>query len=345
MRFAFWIGLRVGLLCLSFSNLVWAQISAEAAPTERYRLSWVRGKGAEECPGAEQLAQAVRQRLGRDPFASEAARDIEGSVARIDDFWQARLNVLDAHGVVLGSRDLSAQAPTCALLADAVALAIALTIDPSPPLNPPANAITPAPIQPLPAPMATVSPPPAAPAPAPAPPRQRAPASSTFGMGASANGSILFGGLPRPAAGGELGVDLRLARPFRLALGVAFYSEARTNRAEFAIGLTAASLGACFDALNKPKVGLDACAGFQAGALHVVVYSPDPTSPGERLWLAGRIGPRLRWRFAPPVELVLGGAAVLPLIRHDFAVEGQPPLFETPAVGFCAGVGLGTSIP
>ena len=350
MRRAPRIGLCVGLLSLSAAGGVGAQAPAEAPTSERYRLSWVRGKGAEECPGAEQLAAAVRQRLGRDPFASDAPRDIEGSVARVDDYWQARLNVLGSEGAVLGSRDLSTRAPTCALLADAVTLAIALTIDPSAPLTPPENVTPPAPIDPLPSPTAPVAPEPVAeptPSPVPAPtPRERPPAPSTFGIGANAKGSILFGSLPRPAPGGELGVDLRLARPVRLTLGLAFFGEVKTAGDDFAIGLTAASLGACYDVLNNPKVGLDACADLQAGALHVVVYSPDPTSPGEYSWLAARLGPRLRWRFAPPVELALGGSAVVPFVARDFGVKDQPrPLFETPPVGFCAGVGLGAFLP
>src|SRR5690348_4148994 len=98
------ICLRAALLWVLAPTLASAQASVEQ---ERYRLSWVRGKGAEECPSAGQLAEAVRQRLGRDPFSNDAPRDIEGNVARVDDVWQARLNVLGPDGAVLGSRDLS----------------------------------------------------------------------------------------------------------------------------------------------------------------------------------------------------------------------------------------------
>lgn len=339
MARSLWIRLRAALLCLLLAG-------PAAAEDERYRLSWVRGKGAEECPSAEQLAASVRQRLGRDPFSVDAPRDIEGSVARIDEVWQARLNVLGPDGAVLGSRDLSTQAPTCSLLADAVTLAIALTIDPSAPLTMPENTAAAPPPEAAPAPAparAEPAPPPVVVAPQPRAPVDRA---SSFGLGGSAKVGVLFGALPRPAPGGELGVDLRLLRRLRVALGLAFFGEVLTAGDEFALGLTTASLGACFDVVGRPHVGLDLCGELQGGALHVVVYAPDPIAPGERAWLAARLGPRLRWKLAPPVELVLGASAVVPFLRREFHIQqNDEPVFATPGLGFFAGGGLGASIP
>ena len=318
----------------------------------------MRGVGTEACPSAEQIASAVRARLGRDPFSSRAERDIEGSVARVGDHWQARLNVLDSEGALIGSRDLATEAPDCSVLADAVTLAVALTIDPTALLAPPAvGPSVPAsaePLAPAVVPAAPVVPAvPVTPAPFPAPARQpegtrssEAPTRRSVGVAASAKGLLSIGVLPRPALGAELSAELLGSSRARLTVGLGFLPEVLSPTERFGFDMTAFALGLCIEALGGRRLALDMCGDLQVGAIHVVVYSPQPARPGERWWLAPRLGSRLRWEVAPPLALDLTALAVLPLLRDEFGIEGERlPVFQSAALGFSAAAGLGVSIP
>ena len=180
-----------------------------AAEDLTFRLSWVRGVGTEDCPNAEQLAAAVTARLGRDAFSEPARRHIEGSVARSEQTWRVQLRVLDSHGAVLGSRELEASGPECSSVADAVSLAIALTIDPHA-LERRREARLVAP--PEPAPPAPVSLPPPQVSATPIPPREAmAPLSPPrLGSAVVPRGLLAVGSLPQASLGAELGAELGL---------------------------------------------------------------------------------------------------------------------------------------
>jgi hypothetical protein len=118
-----WQGALLGALVLGTPCSAWAEELT-------FRLSWVRGAGAEDCPNAEQLTSAVERRLGRDAFSEPALRHIEGSVARAERSWRVQLRVVGTDNTVFGSRELEADGQDCSSIADAVSLAIALSIDP-----------------------------------------------------------------------------------------------------------------------------------------------------------------------------------------------------------------------
>ncbi len=94
-------------------------------------MSWVRLPGAESCISGQHLARLVEQRLQGPTFlsAAEAELSIEGRVEPIEDGWQATLNLSDADGSALGTRQLTAREPVCRSLDDQVSLVIALMID------------------------------------------------------------------------------------------------------------------------------------------------------------------------------------------------------------------------
>jgi hypothetical protein len=96
-------------------------------------LSWVRGEGAESCITSVELAKKVESVLGGPVFvsASEAELVIEGYVnPKKGGGFEARLMVIDASGRWLGSRDLSIGLLDCSALDEALALVIAVTINP-----------------------------------------------------------------------------------------------------------------------------------------------------------------------------------------------------------------------
>jgi hypothetical protein len=325
---------------------------AAAEPAATFRLSWVRGPGAEECPSAQQLAAAVSARLGRDPFSDTASRDIEASVTRVNDDWQAHLSVLGPEGASLGSRELEAHGPDCSSLADAVTLALVLTIDPGAKLDGTANVAA---ETSKPSPQSVVTPVPPSRSPEHAlpfrvePRRERpAPAQRTNrrGMTIASRGLVTSGLLPATSFGAELGGELPLVSALRLSLSMSYFPEVQSADGRFGFGVSAGGFGLCYAVLERSRAAAALCGEVQAGAIHVVVFDLEPVKPGERLWVSTRFGPRLAVSVAGPLELELGAYAVFPLIRHQFAIEGvSEPFFQSSAVSLLASAGLAVSIP
>ncbi len=123
--------------------------SARAADSSS--LSWVRLDGAESCIAAPALAQAVEAELHHPVFLLPGAADltVEGRAERVDGgavHWRAVVRLSDRAGVVLGERIVESQSESCDELGRAVAVSIALLIDPigvppepeaAPPTTPP----------------------------------------------------------------------------------------------------------------------------------------------------------------------------------------------------------------
>lgn len=320
--------------------------AAEALTT--FRLSFVRLSGAESCPGAEKIAAGVRARLGRDPFADSADRDIEGSVVREGGVWRARLSVLGPEGAVLGARELQSTEPDCSTLADAVTLAVALVIDPRAAFAAPPAAPAPSPSVPPPGPTpAPVAPVVVAPVPAPVassaarPTRVPAPRRLTLSLRVA----LALGLLPRAAFGAESAGEVGLAERVGLSVGLSYLPEARTSDAAYAFGLSAAFVGLCIGAVTAPAARVAFCGEGQLGAMHAVVYSARPLPPGEHLWAGARVGPRFQLALGGGLWLEAGAQALVPLIRHEFALKDQQaPVFQSRPVTLAASLGLSASI-
>jgi hypothetical protein len=93
----------------------------------------VREKGAESCITSIDLAKQVETLLGRLVFvsASEAELVVEGYVRPNDTVgFTVRLVVSDSSGKPLGSRDLTTDQSDCKSLDEALALVIAVTLNP-----------------------------------------------------------------------------------------------------------------------------------------------------------------------------------------------------------------------
>lgn len=103
---------------------------AAVADRPSARLAYVRLPGAESCPGLTDARSAVVTRLGYDPFRDEAGDLIEVFVERQARGLRARLQLKNAAGVVRGRRELSSHAGDCSELSNALALAIAIAVDP-----------------------------------------------------------------------------------------------------------------------------------------------------------------------------------------------------------------------
>lgn len=175
--------------------------SSENAGTARQTLvlNWT-GPGPElTCLGEEGLMHAVNEYLGRDAFAITGAVEFVLTV-RVerspDRTWRAVLELSDASGRTLGSRELTSTSELCSSLDEPLVLTVALMVD----------------SEPVPAPVPSVQAPEPEPALEPAPPpSEPPPAPYRWKLHADASMALEAGLLPAPRPGLDLGLELRAA--------------------------------------------------------------------------------------------------------------------------------------
>ena len=309
----------------------------QAAPAaiSRYRLQVVRADGAASCPSGAELERDVVERLRRNPFAETGERGLEVVVQRVEGRWQARLYLRVDASEVDSVRLIESEETECAELGRAVALAVALAIAPDLPPEP-----KPIPVAPPPAPC----PPPPPPPPLP----KRTSLHGTASLRAVLSPNLLpiasGGGAARTLSpGGAVALTFR-GDLFGATVGGLFFPtrELHSPDAKLGFGLTAGFASGCLWArLENPQIW--SCIGARAGALHSVVYSPDPVQPGDRFWWAASSELGLRLSLFGRAFAEGGVAAIFPLVRHRFKVDAplSPSYEQGPALveGFL-GVGL-----
>jgi hypothetical protein len=322
-------------------------LPASAANAGSYRLSLVRGEGAETCPTAAEVEASVNARLNRVAFSPAAGASIEGVFSREGAAWIAELWVRDETGRSTGSRRIPALGPDCAALAEAATLAIALTIDPDAALaEPGAPALRPLPA--LPAPPPRVPPCPLCPvAPVPRCPACQPSARTTGGLSFRASARVLAaaGALPGVAPGLGLHAEVGTETWSGFA-NVSYLPESRTSDRRFGFGLGAAGTGVCGSFHGEKAVVIGVCGGLELGGVHAVVYDLTPLEPGDRLWFAAAIGPRVRIPGPGATFFDLGLSGVVPLLRRNFRVRGvTEPAFEQSVFGGFGYLGVGFEAP
>lgn len=308
----------------------WLRAARAEEPKESVELSWVRAEGAESCPDAASLRAGVSRRLGRDPFGAQPSLAIEAMATRDANAWNARIYAR-RDNAALGTRTLDSAAPSCDSLADAVALAIALLIDPeavarqarattvtlptppvpAPPSNPSASAPLSAALKP--------------PAPSAAQPNTAKAPEHMRHVLAEAGAIASFGLLPGTAWGAGLAARVPLAAWLAAAVGFEFFPEREVTAAggRFGFGLTAGSLGLCVEPLAPASFGLELCGQAELGAVHAVVYRLEPTVPGDRLFGAAGLSARIFVRPQRNLRISLGLGGCSPFAAYRFSVRGQ----------------------
>lgn len=289
----------------------------------RYRLELVRADGAGSCPGAASIERDVTARLGRNPFAPSGERGIEIVLERSENAWRAKLYLRVDPTESDAVRLLESEAADCAELAKSITLAVALAIAPELEPEPPPTAN----IEPL-------CPKPALVAPPPRP--------SVHGEVAA---RALFSPqlLPGTSAGAALAISVR-GSLLGVSFGGLFFpeNELREPRAHLGFGITGGFVAGCLWA-RTAQPQLWSCLGARAGALHTVVYSPQPEHPGDRFWAAATSELGLRQHLFQRLFAEVGVAAIFPLVRHRFRVDASStPIYEQGAAlaeGFL-GIGL-----
>lgn len=113
-----------GVIVVSFA------FSAHASSASSAKLRYVRAAGAEACPTADEMRAKVEAHLGAAPWSESATRLLDVQIEARERALVATIRLLD-DGVPVGERTLSSQDAGCAPLADAVALALSIALDPS----------------------------------------------------------------------------------------------------------------------------------------------------------------------------------------------------------------------
>jgi hypothetical protein len=318
-------------------------------------LAWT---GLPGCPGDREVRAEIERVLGGPPDpASRRYLRAEARVSRTGAGFHVHI-VTDLGGV-LGERDLDG--PTCAAVANAAALIVALTFDPdalahraeaaaphpppspppaappSPPAPPPAAALEPS-ILPLPLPDAAV-PPPAPPPPGrppePPPSTGGSPGRPVFAVGVIGAASV--GALPKVGGGigGRAGV---LAGRFRADLSASYWPEqtatlvGRTT-AGGRIALVAGDASGCWALLRAP-VEVSPCLGLELGSMSATGFGVRSNGNGSALWIApvaeAATALPIGKHFAARVDL----GVLVPAERPPFVLRGAGTVYTAgPVVG------------
>lgn len=320
------------LVVASFGATLAANVAARASDRAHARLAY--SPDVARCPSDRELRDAVAARLGYDPFEGPSGpRSVDVSVS-IQQGPAGRIDgSLSIRGVREGHRELSSPRGDCREVVDALAVAIAIGLDPStltrsegglPPLPPPARA-EPAWQAPLPPPPSHVE------RPRP-PPVERAATSVRLGAGPT----VLFGELPAVAPGLAVAASLRWRAFESVIEGLATLPVTHSFRPG---RITASLLTASF----LPCGHVDwffACGGVSVGSLAGEGNAIAFPLHGSRFYssFSARIG----------AEHALGSSvwvrgyaeAVTPLSRVTLQLGGED-VWRMPSVGARLGVAAG----
>jgi hypothetical protein len=137
------------------------------------------------------------------------------------------------------------------------------------------------------------------------------------------------GGSRKLSPGGALAVTVR-GDLFGAAFGAVLFPsrELEARGAKLGFGLSAAFASGCLWArVENPQIW--SCIGARAGAMHTVVYSPEPVQPGDHFWWAASSELGLRLHLFGRSFIEGGVSAIFPLVHHRFTVDAPlAPSYE-----------------
>jgi hypothetical protein len=300
-----------------------AAIAGAAAPLRAeplpIALAVSRTQEAQACPDGAEL-QALVERVARRPLAGAGTAGGPGIAAevvfeRTEERFRARVHLA---GAKTGERELTDTGPTCAPLAQAVAITLVLLADHGP--------------------EAQVTPPPAPPVELPTPAWRAGRLSASGGVGLGLVGR----------ASAEVSVGMSAERRSGWGFdGDAFFVVPRRTPlppGEVRVWLLAATLELCRAAGDSRRTLVRVCAGGAAGWLAGRGFGyPASGSNGlpwyaasARVALGGPIAGRLRW--------VAQGDLLVPLRRQSFSVDNLGTAWESRVIGGRLGLGLELSL-
>jgi hypothetical protein len=274
-----------------------------------------------------------------------ASTDVRAEIVPSGTAWALSLDVQ-----VSGERRVRRlSAESCEDLADATAVALLLLLEPLShggvlPLA--ASREQPAPTQIAPVPV-PVSEPASVDEPAAEPePDSELDARWTLGGAAVVDSSTLSA----PALGGQVQTQLRVSSWSLVGFGLVLPAQRKSvGLGEFVeLSQWSAGLRACHAPWATGSARVEACLGAELGRFSARGTGLSRTrAEANDWWLAPSAGARGSWHALPHAALLGGVEAVLPILRHSYAVNSTPAAVnaefeahETPAVTLRAWLGL-----
>lgn len=295
------------------------------------------------CPDRAAFVAAVRARTPRSQLADGAEEEraaIHFRVTITTDATSSRTRTvvgqLDVREPDGAEQKRSVTSRSCREVAKALALVVALVLDPdattSELVEPPLEAAPPpveTPAPPRPPPPRRVAPP--APPPAPT-------SSWHLAIGAELGATGGIGPAVAPLAGAFVDLALHTPRVFAFAPSFRLGVEGALTASDLAVGnqsylWLAAVARACPIHLALPaRLRVGPCAGMQIGVHRGATTDvPNPTVHSD-LWLAPTAGGSLAWAVTPAVTVELDGFALFPLRRTRFFLAPNTTIYDVPAV-------------
>ncbi len=350
---AFVLALETSLLIQPLAGAR-AQVDESTAPP-RATLHWVREAGAQDCIDGRELARRVESKLRRPVF--DAPRDaellVEGTAQRKGEGYRAALHTYDREGKPLGSREVLSERASCDELSEAVAVVLAVMIDPAGALHPPAP-VPPAPEAPSeparepPAPEETHTEQASPPCPE-QPPPPAAPGAPSPRAEVSAFARATHGHVPAFVWGGGVAFELELTRWGGVRLeGVMFAERAVDGPMGTGVDVRVFYGSALYCPLwwSAGRLRASACMGLAAGALQSRAFGFDRGRDSASPLFDGVLDVHGALRLWRGLGLYAGGGLSTPFARTRFAgtlPDGSPmALFEQPALSGRFDLGLGT---
>lgn len=310
-----------------------------------FSLSWVRLPGAEACISGKELSRAVEARLHHPALGAPSETDvaIEGYIGPgAEAGFHAIVTLTDAHGVVVGKRELDGGTAECRDIDEALALAIALMIDPDAAF---AASAKPAAHPPAPKP---AKPPPGKPPPPP-------PYRGGLVVGAVAG----FGLLPHTAFGLWVGGFVEPPGLFPLEIGAHLWLDQLDQVAsmgqdvQVAFSRTTVGVSACPLDAHIGAFRFSACAGMEAGTLTGTGAVNDGAKRERSAIVDVAVRGHAQVRIVNHVAVRITPALAVPLVRDSFDylpdngnLDPKPEQgYRLPAVGGEVGAGLVVELP
>jgi hypothetical protein len=243
------------------------------------------------------------------------------------------LEIRPASGAV-SSREVPGEA--CEDVIAALALVAALAIDPHASTRPVAELeVAPAPT----APAESAAPLPPLPA-APRAPAWRASGGTAIGARTAIAPSVATSGFV--FAGLDLDRDALVAPSLRLAFGATLSQAAPGPVGSVSFGWQGGRAEICpLRVAFGPRLDARPCAAFELGALSAAASGVPEARSEARVWAAAAGGWRLEWEMVRGTVFVeLAGEVAVPFARDRFYFGPDATIYEVPAVGAGAWLGL-----
>ncbi|WP_394829408.1 hypothetical protein [Pendulispora albinea] len=332
-------------IALAGALLAWSAARAVRAdePHEPVILSY---RAPAACPKESEFLAEVRQRTTRlrEPRPGEPSRRFSVAIT-LSKPARGRLEIRDSDG---GRSRRVVEGDNCSEVASALALMVAIAVDPTvtmKPLAAPEQAPAPAPVMSEPPAPAKVPPPvmPARPRKPPPPPKRR-----VFTAALAAEGALAAGVAPGVLWGAGLTATWTapLAPEPSVRFAVTYLTGASTNVEDAGAGFSrlAITLDGCAVRARFGPVSLFPCARLTAGALRAEGEHIARATREVRPWVAVGPSPRARWNVHRGLFVELGAAVMIPLKRDRFFFQPDATIYRAAPVGLEADFSIGAEL-